>query len=211
MRTCSLLQVVGLLAVVTAAAAQPPPPVVPGAPRGPQVPPISSTAPPLVPTAPPLVPTAPSFVPAPPAEPSIEQLLKELEAVQAQKAEILKREADLKAAVQKKLEAIQKQADKLGAGKAAPDAGGLAEGQQPPRIVGRVVIEGAANKKVDQMTREVLDKVGLTPGAVYRRPALDDARELLGKAGFTRANLETVTTGPGALDIRVRFAPEGDR
>jgi hypothetical protein len=143
----------------------------------------------------------------PPAEKSIEQLLKELEAVQAQKVQVLKTEADLKAAVQKKLEGIRKHADELGVGPGPGKAGA-------PERVGRIFVEGFAENR-ERAVVASLEKIGLRPGQVLRHPDLQDAQTWLEKSGFRGATVEALPTAPDSdpefRDIRVRGAAEGDR
>jgi hypothetical protein len=103
--------------------------------------------------------------------------------VQAQKSDILKREADLKAAVQKKLEGLQKQADNLGAGPAP-------EGRKAgvPARVGRVQLQGYAAEDEPKVL-EVLETAGLRPGQVLRYPELEATRSRLEGLGFKRVEV----------------------
>ena len=172
MPTRSLILAAGLLVVVCGAGAQTPtgPAQVPSSPpsvvpraevvRGPYI---------AIPVAEPV---------ATPAEKSLEQILRELEVVQAQKADILKKEADLKVAAQKKLADLQKHLDRLGAGPGAAKVG-------EPARVGRILIDGFAKK--DQ--EKVLQAVGMQPGQILRYPELEAARQRIEKLGFKEAEV----------------------
>jgi hypothetical protein len=94
-----------------------------------QPPPKPATPPPAPPpsgvTPPPYLPPRPS-PPAPPAPRSVEELLTELESIKAQKAELERKEKELKAAIAKKLEEQAERLKKLGiAPKAVEHAGAL--------------------------------------------------------------------------------------
>ena len=189
----TVLVSVALLALCGAVSSQPP-----------QLPPLpvpgrldfSPPAPPGVPS--PLtfeVPAAPPVPakPTPPAEKSVEELLNELERVQAQKAALEKQELELKTTVRKKLEQQAERLQKLGV--APKDA-------KMPDRVGRIIIEG--NDAKDE--KKILEAVGMRPGQVLQYPVLEFARARLEKAGFKSVTVEVI---PGELDpmfkdIRVR-------
>jgi hypothetical protein len=123
-----------------------------------------------------------------PPEKSVDELLSELERVQAQKAELEKKEQELKALVRKRLE---KQTERLN--KLLPPAN--------PDRVGQIIIEGNTTTP----NQKILDMLGITPGDVLRYPALEEARAKLKKA-FQDSTVEVI---PGDLDsvfknIRVR-------
>ena len=146
------------------------------------------------PPAPPGVPPPPAFVvpaappvpvkPTPPPEKSVEELLNELERVQAQKAELEKKEQELKATVLKKLEQQTERLQKLGV--APKDA-------KMPDRVGRIIIEG--NDAKDE--KKILEAVGMRPGQVLQYPVLEFARARLEKAGFKSVTVEVL---PNELD-----------
>jgi hypothetical protein len=218
--TRSLLLAAGVLVVGSWAGAQPLPaqlpaaPVVPSGGVVPGLPPLVPSAPPaLVPQPqpgeliPPTVTSVPPIVPTAPAEKSIEQLLKELEGVQAQKADLLKREADLKAAVQKKLESIQKQVDKLGAG-GAPGAN-KADG---PNLIRRVELMGFADRD-EKEVNAIVAKAGLVPGGLLTKPMMDAVQGRLAMAGFPGVSFEVIRPEPAqpqVADIRLHAA-RGER
>jgi hypothetical protein len=188
-RTRSLLLALCLLGVGATVVGQPPPavPFTPPSPPSdaaqyvpPGAPPVSRARQqvPPPPIAERIPPAGVPNVPAPPAEKSVEQLLKDLEGVQAQKVDILKREADLKTAVQQKLEAIQKQADKLGAGPAVPKA-------REPNRVGSVRVEGFSKKDEPK----VVAMLKILPGQILQYPELEVTRARLEKAGFKGAEV----------------------
>jgi hypothetical protein len=129
----------------------------------------AAAQPPAVP--PPL--PAPPAIPAPPPPKTVEQLVQELEAVQAQKAALLKREADLKAEVRKKLAELNQRVEKLDP---APDAAKAGE----PSRVGRVLLDGFGAED----DAKVLKAVGVSPGQVIQYPALVEARDRLEKLGY---------------------------
>jgi hypothetical protein len=142
----------------------------------------------LVPTAPPIALPAPP----PPLPKSVEDLLSELERVQAQKAELDKKEQELKAVISKKLEAQAERLKKLGV---APKAA------EPDRV-GKIIIEGNTKTPDDK----ILDKLEFRPGQVLHYPALETARTKLEKAGFRGVTVEVVPGEPGATfkDVRVK-------
>jgi hypothetical protein len=164
----------------------------------------NTSQPSVVPSAarPPAAQTIPSFElpslpshpnpPAPPAEKSIEQTLDELERVQAQKAELDKKELELKAAVRKKLEQQSERLNKLGVRKVV----------EPDRV-SRIFIEG--NTKTADQT--ILDILGVAPGQVLQQPWLEVARGRLEKAGFRNVVVEVVPglAGTEFKDIRVKL------
>jgi hypothetical protein len=141
------------------------------------------------------LPTAPRAV-APPAEKSLDQLLDELEALRAQKAELEKKEAELTKAIRQKAERQADRMNRLGLG-AAP---GL------PDRVGRVVLVGGAGK--DEKT--ILDLLGLVPGQALSYPALEVARARLVKAGYRSATVEVRPGEEGYKDVVVTVG-ETDR
>ncbi len=194
-----------ILLVCCGAVTSQPQPTPPG---GPVVPPLYTppTAPPVrAPAAvpPPAVPdprldfsplAPPVFVkPTPPPEKTVEDLLNELERVQAEKAELEKKEQELKATVRKKLELQAERLKKLGV--APKDA------KQPDRV-GQIFIEGAAAKE----EKKILDSLGMTPGQVLHYPALEGARAKLEKAGFQDVTVEVLhgDLDPTFKNIRVR-------
>jgi hypothetical protein len=153
--------------------------------------------------------------PAPPPEKSVDDLLTELERVQAQKAELEKKEQELKATLRKKLEQQTERLQKLGVGpKAAKPAGSgptghlniedvLTDGGSriglvtSPRtqhiIIDQVVTTGIA----DTERKLILDAIGAEPGQVFLYPVvLDEMRNRLEKAGFRSATVEVLGGGP---------------
>lgn len=143
----------------------------------------------------PSLPGAPNPSAPPPAEKSVEQLLDDLERVQAQKTELERMERELKAAVRKRL---AKQAERLNKFGVDPHA-------EPDRA-GRIVLQGFAAKE----EKKVRDALGVVPGQIIEYPHLDGARARLEKAGFPGAAVEVVPNGPDShfKDIRVRPAAE---
>jgi hypothetical protein len=183
-----------LLAVCGAAASQPQPP-----PRleFPIPSPPASVPPPEVPV------PADFKKPTAPVEKSVDDLLNELERIQAQKAALEKQEQELKAAIRKKLEAQAERLKKLGvAPKDAKDA------KEPDRV-GRIIIEG--NTKTSDS--KILNLLNLRPGQLLRYPALEESRKNLETAGFRGVFVEVV---PNELDstfkdIRVKVDESGRR
>jgi hypothetical protein len=135
---------------------------------------------------------------AAPHKKSVDQLLDELERVQAQKAELEDRERELKAAVRAALGRQAERVSKLGAAAEA----------EPDRV-GQVLLEGFAAKDEERVRRAL----GLVPGQVLRYPALQEASVRLEKAGFAGVTVEVVPNGLDSLykDIRVRSTAELDR
>lgn len=184
----------GLFAVVCGAATSQPKPV-----------PIAPTPPSLVPTPPgtgaaPIgIPTAPAYVPPP--EKSVEELLTDLERVQAQKAELDKREQELKATIRKKLEKQAERLNKLGV---MPKK----EEKEPDRV-GRITIEG----NVKTPDKKILALVELQPGQILPYPELEAARSRLQKAGFRDATVEVIPNEVDShfKDIRVKVIEKDDR
>jgi len=127
-----------------------------------------------------------------PPEPSVEQLLDELERLQAQKAALEKKEQDLKAVLRQKLQKQTERLNKLG----------VAPIPTVPERVGLIIIEG--NTKTPD--KRILDKLGMRPGEVLRYPALEEARARLIKAGFRDATVEILPNKSDSQfkDIRVR-------
>ncbi|MCI0702778.1 MAG: hypothetical protein L0241_16985 [Planctomycetia bacterium] len=127
--------------------------------------------PPIIPPPSPPVPV----VPAPPKEKSVEELLDELERIQTQKAELAKKELELKATIRKRVEKQLERLNKLGIDpKADPDR------------VGRIWLKG--NDEKDE--KKILDTLGLFPGQILQYPKLEEARKRLEKAGFAGVMLE---------------------
>ena len=157
----------------------------------------------LGPTRPPATIPPPSTpLPVIPKEKSVEELLDELERLQAQKAELEKKEQELKALVRKKLEKQAERLNKLGV---APQP---AKEPEPDRV-GRIVIQGFAAKD----EKKVREALGIVPGQILQYPALKEAPRRLEKAGFSGATVEVI---PNELDshfkdIRVKSAAELDR
>jgi hypothetical protein len=77
-------------------------------------------APPSAPTFPSPTVVVPSTPPAPTPEKSVEQLLADLERVQAEKAALEKKEQELKTTIRKKLDQQTERLKKLGVGPAVP-------------------------------------------------------------------------------------------
>jgi hypothetical protein len=176
-----LLVSVGLLVICGVTSSQPTP--VPS--KAPPAPPLNLT-PKTLPTQSDLIP-APLSVPTAPAEKSVDELLTELERVQAQKASLEKKEQELKTLLQKKLEQQSERLKKLGV---APQP---AKGAEPDRV-GQIILEG--NAKKDE--KKILDALGLHPGQVLQYPKLEGARARLQKAGFRDVAIEVA---PNELDI----------
>jgi hypothetical protein len=182
----TLLVSAGLLAIVCGSASSQPPPPIPPAPVFPgrtQLPGGPSTPPVVIPTP-----------PAPPPEKTVDELLNELEHVQAQKAALEKSEQALKATLHKKLEQQAERLNKLGV---APKA------VEPDRV-GQILIEG--NTKTAD--KKILDMLGMSPGQVLQYPKLEAARVKLEKAGFHEPTVEVIPGEPGSTfkDIRVRVS-----
>ena len=199
-----------LLIVSAAAHSQPQPKPAPQPPSsGGLIPPPGA---PSTPPAAYAVPLGPTAVPPPP-EKSVEDLLNELERVQAEKAALEKREQDLKAALRKKLEAQVERLRKLGVAPSERDKVGraLIEGDAPagdrviakPDRVGRIIIEG--NTKTADQT--VLVLVDFQAGQILHYPALETAKTKLQKAGFTDVTVEVVPNNldSGFKDVRVKL------
>jgi hypothetical protein len=163
-------------------------------------PPIPTPAP-SAQTIPPVTPPLPSpsvTVPTPPPPPTLDQLLDQLEQVQAQKAEMAKREESLRQIIRKKLDGQDQRLKKLGL---APQPAKV-KVMEPDRV-GRIIIEGFAAKD-EKKVRELL---GLQPGQILAYPSLEEARTKLLKAGFGDVTVEVVPpAGPDTdfKDIRVR-------
>jgi hypothetical protein len=191
-----LLVSVGLLAVVCGVAtSQPVPPVPPVPSPSPRLE-FPPPGPPPANIPPVIVPTAPTYPvpPAPPPEKTVDELLNDLERVQTQKAELDKREQELKATIRKKLEKQTERLNKLGV---TPKK----EEKEPDRV-GRIIIEGNT-KTPDQ---KILEKVDLLPGQILHYPALEASRARLEKAGFTGVVVEVIANEMDSKfkDIRVR-------
>lgn len=164
-----------LVAACGVAVTRPPPP--PPPPSGPPIPPA-------------IIPSAPT----PPPPPPLDQLLDQLEQVQAQKAELAKREESLKQIIRKKLDEQDQRLKKLGL---APPK------EKEPDRVGRIIIEG--NEKTDE--EKILKLLWpLTPGAILHYCRLEEAQDNLDKAGFREATVEVVANefDSAFKDIRVR-------
>lgn len=176
MKTRTLLLSVALVVAAGAALAQPKPSLIP-----PPSPPIPS--PPL------------PYVPPVPAEKTVDELLTELERVQADKAALEKREQDLKASVRKKLDAQNERLKKLGLAPPAP-----AKDKEPDRV-GRIIIEG--NQRTSEKT--ILELLELQPGQILLYPALEPARARLEKYGLLAVRVEVVPgTDAQYKDVRVK-------
>ncbi len=136
-----------------------------------------------------------------PPDPSIDQLLDELERVRAEKAALEKKARELKAAVQKKLEAQAERLKKLGVN------GTPAE----PDRVGRIVIEG--NDKTPQ--QDILRALDLKPGAILAYPEVEAARaRLLRDRRFHDVTVDVVASDLDEMhkDIKIRVLERvGDR
>lgn len=122
-----------------------------------------------------------------PREKSVDDLLAELEDLQAQKARIEKQEAELKAALRKKLDTQAERLKKVGV------APGAKEKEQDR--VGQILIEGNT-KTPDQ---KILDKLDFRPGQILQYPALEASRAKLEKAGFCEVTVEVIAA-PNKLD-----------
>jgi hypothetical protein len=143
---------------------------------------------PRPPTVLPSVPVAPG-VPTPEAlpqvvqraaEPTVEQMLDQLEKLKAQKAALEKQEAELSDAIRKKLEQQGERLKRLGL---TPGPAAAAE----PDRVGQVMIKGATpadEKKILAAVKE------FQPGAVLQYPVVAEAEERLKKAGYPMARVE---------------------
>jgi hypothetical protein len=164
--TRTLLLSAGLLAVACGAASSQPAPPLPPTPSPPGF-------------SPPAPPPAEFAKPTPPPEKAVEELLNELERVQAQKAELEKKEQELKATIRKRLEKQAERLNKLGV---TPKDAKAAE---PDRITA-IVLEGHAKKE----EKKIRDALGLVPGQVLDDPALEAARVRLEKAGFRGVKIE---------------------
>jgi hypothetical protein len=146
-----------------------------------------SAAPQIVspPQSPPVRPT--------PLEKSLEQLLDELQALQAQKAELSKKEQELARAIKQKSDRLTERMKQLGiAAPAATDS--------PPRV-GRILIEG--NEKTAD--GEILSLLELSPGECVENPKLDKARARLAKV-FDAAAVELLPKEKDSVyvDVLVR-------
>jgi outer membrane protein assembly factor BamA len=126
----------------------------------------------------------------------VDDLLNELERVQTQKAELERKEKELKAAVSKKLEEQAERVKKLGI--APPPAK-----EKEPDRVGRIIIEG--NTKTPD--GKILDKLDLHSGQILQYPKLEAARARLEKAGFRGVVVEAIPNelDPTFKDIRVKI------
>lgn len=181
---------VALLIVSGAAYSQPQPK------PGPAVPPPPSSGP-LIPAPSVPLPSAPA---APPREKTVDELLTELERVEAEKTALAKREQELALALRKKLEAQTERLKKLHIG-------------WPPKEkeadrVGKIIIEG--NTKTPD--EKVLKLVELKPGQVLPYPELEAARARLTKAGFRDVTVEVLPNELDATfkDVRVKIT-EADK
>lgn len=156
-------------------------------------------APPAPPPATPPVIPPPTFVvqpppavvvpPAPPPEKTVDQLLTDLERVQAEKAAIEKREQELKVLLRKKLEQQTERINKLGVGPSvAPPPK-----EKKAECVGRIIIEGNAKISTDKI-RELIE---LQAGQILQPSVLEAARVKLEKYGFLGVTVEVV---PGEND-----------
>jgi hypothetical protein len=193
-RTRTLVVAVGLLVAAggyVVSQTPPPPAPVPGPGQPYSVPP-----PPTAPSDfPPPAPTPPT-PPAPPAEKSIDRLLDDLEAIRAQKAELLKREQELMKDIRQKLEKQAERAARLGIVPAKKDAA-------VPDRVGRIVIEGADEKA----EKKIMDLVNFRPGQVLQYPEVEGTRLRLHKAGFELATVAVEASGDdGFVDILIRVS-----
>jgi|GEM_PF-6375753 len=122
-----------------------------------------------------------AYEPVTPKEPSVDELLNELERLQAQKAELEKKEKELKATLRKKLEQQSERLQKLGVIAKEPDR------------VGRIIIQG--NTKTPD--EKILEKLDLRPGQILQYPAIEASRLKLAKLGFRSVTVEVV---PSELD-----------
>ncbi len=129
----------------------------------------------------------------------MDDLLTELEAVQARMVELNKKEQELKAAVRQKLEKQAERLKKVGVGPKATE----------PDRVGRILIEG--NRKTAD--KKILEALGLAPGEVLRYPALEEARIKLEQTGLKDVSVEVVPGAPAPefKDIRIRVREPFDR
>lgn len=192
---------VALLVVSGAALSQPQPkpgPAVPPPPaNGNLIPPPNVPPAPPAPSPPPLGPT----VSPPPREKTVDELLAELEDVQAQKAALEKREQELKTTLRAKLGLQAERLKKLGVTPLVP----------PPDRVGRIIIEGNA-KTPDENVRKLLE---FQPGQILVYPGLEAARERLKKYGFIDVSVEVLPSEDHShfKDVRVKLTepPEADK
>lgn len=176
-----LLVVAALLVAAGASRSQPPEAL--------RLPRLPSTPPPSPPVYTPPVP------PAPPPEKSVDDLLVELERVQAEKVAIEKREQELKATLRKKLEQQTERLKKLGVAPPVP-----VKEAEPDRI-GRIIIEG--NERTPD--KKILDLLELQPGQILQYPALEPARTRLEKYGLLAVRVEVVPGTNGQFkDVRVK-------
>ncbi|MBN9118925.1 MAG: hypothetical protein J0I06_07160 [Planctomycetes bacterium] len=142
------------------------------------LPPRDLLPPPPVPSpTPPLGPTAPA-----PREKSVDDLLAELEDLQAQKARLEKQEAELKATIRKRLDAQTERLKKLG----------VTQEAKGPDRVGRIIIEG--NTKTPD--KKILALLELQPGQILTYLGLEEARARFKKGKFSA----TVEVIPNELD-----------
>ncbi|MBP3959681.1 hypothetical protein J8F10_30920 [Gemmata sp. G18] len=138
-------------------------------------------------------PTFPSpTVPPVPREKSVDDLIAELEHLSAQKAELEKKEQELKTLLRKKVQLQTERLQKLG----------VAPKPAEPDRVGRIILEGTAEND----EKKILDMIGIRPGEVLRYPVLEETRTKLEKAGFREVVVEVVPNKQDAQfkDIRVR-------
>jgi len=134
--------------------------------------------------------------PTPPPEKTVEELLNELERVQAQKAELEKKEQDLKTTVRKKLEQQTERLNKLGVTPVP------AKPAQPDRV-GRIIIEG----NTQTPDEKILNALALQPGQILQHTRLEYARMRLQKAGFRSVIVEIIPNDLGDdtfKDVRIR-------
>ncbi|HEY1190954.1 MAG TPA: POTRA domain-containing protein [Gemmata sp.] len=136
----------------------------------------------------------------PPAPKSVDLLIRELEQLRTQKAELEKHERELLTALRARLQEQANQLQKLGVAQPAP-------APSEPDRVGRIIIEGNAKTS----DRKILAQVDLRPGQILRYPALEEARAKLEKAGFRGATVEALPNefDSSFKDIRVRIIEKG--
>ncbi len=185
MSTRALLVSVGLLCVCGEVRAQQPAPQ-----------PIPNPGSPLIPpTGLPLPGSSPITLPPIPVEKTVDDLIAELERLHAQKADLEKKEQELKAVLRKRLQLQTERLQKLGV--TLKDVKPRA-----PDRVGRILLEGTAEKD----EKKILDVIGIRPGEVLRYPVLEEARIKLEKTGFRDVVVEVVSNKQDAQfkDIRVR-------
>ena len=158
-----------------------------------------SVVPPPVVGVQPAPPIRTALPPTPPAERSVEDLLTTIENLRAQKAELDKVEAEMTAALRKKLQQQTERLEKLG----------IASKPAEPDRVGRIIIEG--NEQTPEA--QILKLLEFRPGQVLKYPALDQARAKLKKAGFGDITVEVIPNEQeGAFkDIRVRLNEKKSR